>query len=157
PVWLLLAPRDYLSTFLKIGTILLLAVAIIVLRPDIRMPALTQFVDGSGPIFGGKIFPFLFITIACGLISVFHSLLASGTPPKLISSEREIRFIGYGGMMMECFVAVMAIIAACVLDPGVYFAINSPAGIVGKEAADAVAKVASWGFPVTVDQMNLLA
>ncbi|MGR8980700.1 MAG: carbon starvation CstA family protein [Gammaproteobacteria bacterium] len=157
PVWLLLAPRDYLSTFIKLGTIALLAIAIILIRPDVKMPAFTQFIDGSGPIFGGKLFPFVFITIACGAISGFHALISSGTTPKLLTNERDIPLIGYGGMLLESFVAMMAMIAATVLEPGVYFAINSPAGVVGGEAALAVASISSWGFPVTVDQMQSLA
>ncbi len=157
PVWLLLAPRDYLSTFMKLGTIVLLALAIILLQPTVKMPALTQFIDGSGPIFGGKLFPFVFITIACGAISGFHALISSGTTPKLLANERDIPLIAYGSMLLESFVAIMAMIAASVLDPGVFFAINSPAGVVGKEAADAVALISSWGFPVTVEQMQNLA
>lgn len=157
PVWLLLAPRDYLSTYMKLGTITLLTLAILWMQPSIKMPAITQFIDGTGPIFGGKLFPFMFITIACGAISGFHALIASGTTPKLLSNERDIRMIGFGGMALESFVAVIAMIAATVLDPGVFFAINSPIGVVGKEAADAVIKISSWGLPVTVTQMNSLA
>jgi carbon starvation protein len=157
PVWLLLAPRDYLSTFMKLGTISALAIAIIILRPDLKMPALTQFIDGTGPIFGGKLFPFVFITIACGAISGFHALISSGTTPKLLANEQDARFIGYGAMMMESFVAIMAMIASSVLEPGVFFAINSPAGIVGNEAVDAVNKITSWGYPVTVEHMQQLA
>lgn len=157
PVWLLLAPRDYLSTFMKLGTVFLLAIAIIIIQPDVKMPAMTQFIDGTGPIFGGSLFPFVFITIACGAISGFHALISSGTTPKLLSNERDIRMIGYGGMLLESFVAMMAMIAATVLDPGVFFAINSPAGVVGADAVDAVAKINSWGFELTIEQMQQLA
>jgi carbon starvation protein len=157
PIWILLAPRDYLSTFLKLGTITLLAISIIFLHPEIKMPALTQFVDGNGPIFAGKIFPFVFITIACGAISGFHALIASGTTPKLISSEKDIKMIGYGSMVLESFVAITALIAACIMEPGVFFAINSPAGIIGKTAIDAVQTINSWGFSLSIDQMEHLA
>ncbi len=151
PVWLLLAPRDYLSTFLKIGAIAALAIGIVVVAPPMRMPALTQFIDGSGPVWSGSLFPFLFITIACGAVSGFHALIASGTTPKLIASEGDARFIGYGAMLMESFVAIMALVGASIIDPGVYFAMNSPAAVVGTDAASAAAAVTAMGFPITAD------
>lgn len=153
PVWLLLAPRDYLSTFLKIGTVLLLAVAILVARPDLQMPSITRFVDGTGPVFSGSLFPFLFITIACGAVSGFHALISSGTTPKMLENERHIPFIGYGGMLMEAFVAVMALIAACVLQPGLYFAMNSPVALIGPTVESASAAISQWGFAITPEML----
>ncbi len=157
PVWLLLAPRDYLSAFIKIGTIMALALGILIYTPPVQLPALTRFTDGNGPIFAGKIFPFAFITIACGAISGFHALVASGTTPKLLRRESDARMIGYGAMLMESFVAVMAMIAAAVLQPGVYFAVNSPAGIVGASPERATQTISAWGFPVTPAEMETLA
>jgi len=157
PVWLLLAPRDALSTFVKLGTILALAIGILAVRPLLLMPPLTRFTDGTGPIFAGKIFPFCFITIACGALSGFHSLISSGTTPKMISKETQARMVGYGSMMMESLVAVMAMVAACVLKPGIYFAVNSPAGVVGSLPQQAVATISGWGFPVTTAEMSDLA
>ena len=157
PVWLLLAPRDYLSTFLKIGAIAALALCIVIMAPPLRMPALTQFVDGSGPVWAGTLFPFLFITIACGAVSGFHALIASGTTPKLIASEAHAPFIGYGAMLMEAFVAVMALVGASILDPGIYFAMNSPAAVLGPDAASAAAAVTNMGFPITADVLTQAA
>ena len=156
PIWLLLAPRDYLSAFIKIGTIIALAAGIVALHPPTLMPPLTRFADGTGPVFGGKVFPFAFITVACGAISGFHALIASGTTPKMLERARDARMVGYGCMLMESFVAVMAMIAAIMLKPGVYFAINSPAGVVGTSTA-ACAKITAWGFPVTPTEMNQIA
>ncbi|RPE81071.1 carbon starvation CstA family protein [Vulcaniibacterium tengchongense] len=157
PVWFLLAPRDYLSTFLKIGTVLILAVAIVIAMPDLQMPAITRFVDGTGPVFSGKLFPFLFITIACGAVSGFHALISSGTTPKMVSNERDIPMVGYGGMLMEAFVAVMALIAACVLQPGVYFAMNAPAALIGTTPESAAAAISNWGFVLTPDVLTATA
>ncbi len=153
PVWLLLAPRDYLSTFLKIGAIVALAIGIAVVAPPLRMPALTKFIDGSGPVWSGGLFPFLFITIACGAVSGFHALIASGTTPKLIASEGDAPFIGYGAMLMESFVAIMALVGATILDPGIYFAMNSPAAVLGTDAASAAAAVTNMGFAITPDAL----
>jgi carbon starvation protein len=157
PVWLLLAPRDYLSTFLKIGTIVALAIGILIVSPELKMPALTQFTDGTGPVWKGALFPFLFITIACGAVSGFHALISSGTTPKLLDSEANSRYIGYGAMLMESFVAIMAMVAASVIDPGVYFAMNSPAAIVGADPVTVAQTVSSWGFAITPDALVAVA
>jgi carbon starvation protein len=153
PVWLLLAPRDYLSTFLKIGTILGLAIGIVIVAPHIKMPALTKFVDGSGPVWAGSLFPFLFITIACGAVSGFHALISSGTTPKLLENESQARFIGYGAMLMESFVAIMALVAASCIEPGIYFAMNSPGALIGTTAQSAAQAISQWGFQVTPDML----
>ena len=162
PVWLLLAPRDYLSTFLKIGTIIGLAIGILVTQPTLQMPALTQFVDGTGPVWAGDLFPFLFITIACGAVSGFHALISSGTTPKMLANENQACFIGYGGMLMESFVAIMALVSACVIDPGVYFAMNSPMAVLAPAGTadvvvSAAAVVSSWGFQITPETLTRIA
>ena len=157
PVWMFLAPRGYLSTFVKLGVVLLLGLGVILVRPQLQLPAFTRFVDGTGPIFAGKIFPFCFITIACGAISGFHALISSGTTPKMIAREWNAWHVGYGSMLLESFVAIMAVIAACSLQPGVYFAVNSPAGIVGATPAAATATITGWGYPVTPADMDSLA
>ena len=157
PVWLILAPRDYLSTFLKIGTIVGLAIGILITMPELKMPALTQFTDGTGPVWKGTLFPFLFITIACGAVSGFHALISSGTTPKLLANESHARYIGYGGMLMESFVAIMAMVAASVIEPGVYFAMNSPAAVAGADVHAVAATVSSWGFLITPEQLEAVA
>ncbi|HEY1029812.1 MAG TPA: carbon starvation CstA family protein [Pseudomonas sp.] len=157
PVWLILAPRDYLSTFLKIGTIVALAIGILITMPELKMPALTQFIDGTGPVWKGGLFPFLFITIACGAVSGFHALISSGTTPKLLANEAHARYIGYGGMLMESFVAIMAMVAASVIEPGIYFAMNSPAALVGSDVQSVAATVSSWGFMITPEQLEATA
>ncbi|OPA97440.1 carbon starvation protein A [Pseudomonas fluorescens] len=157
PVWLILAPRDYLSTFLKIGTIIALAIGILVTMPELKMPALTQFVDGTGPVWKGGLFPFLFITIACGAVSGFHALISSGTTPKLLDNEVNSRYIGYGAMLMESFVAIMAMVAASVIEPGVYFAMNSPAAVVGADVVTVAQTVSSWGFAITPEALTAVA
>ncbi|MCE0845030.1 carbon starvation protein CstA [Buttiauxella sp. A2-C1_F] len=162
PVWLLLAPRDYLSTFLKIGTIIGLAIGILIMRPTLQMPSLTKFIDGTGPVWTGDLFPFLFITIACGAVSGFHALIASGTTPKMLANENQACFIGYGGMLMESFVAIMALVAACVIDPGVYFAMNSPMAVLAPAGTtdvvvSAASVVSSWGFQITPETLTNIA
>jgi carbon starvation protein len=157
PVWLLLAPRDYLSAFMKIGTILVLGGAILILLPALKMPAVTQFIDGTGPVFAGKLFPFAFITIACGAVSGFHSLISSGTTPKLVRRESETRMIGYGAMLTESLVGLMAMVAAATLDPGVYFAMNVGPAVIGRTAESAAQAIAQWGFMLRPEQMDLLA
>jgi carbon starvation protein len=157
PVWLLLAPRDYLSTFLKIGAIVALAVGILIVAPDLKMPAITKFIDGTGPVWAGSLFPFLFITIACGAVSGFHSLISSGTTPKLLENESHMPYIGYGGMLMESFVAIMALVAASIIEPGVYFAMNSPAALIGTSPESAAAAISQWGFVVTPEMLTQTA
>jgi carbon starvation protein len=157
PVWMMLAPRDYLSAFIKMGVMFALAGGILLARPQLEMPALTRFVDGTGPVFAGTIFPFCFITIACGAVSGFHSLISSGTTPKMLTREGHARQVGYGSMLLESFVGVMAMVAACSLSPGVYFAINSPAAIVGSTAEGAAATITAWGFPLEAQTMQQLA
>jgi carbon starvation protein len=157
PVWLLLAPRDYLSAFVKLGVVGMLAVGILIILPPLQMPAVTKFIDGTGPVFAGKLFPFAFITIACGAISGFHALVSSGTTPKLLASEPDARMVGYGAMILESFVAIMALIAACVLTPGTFFAINAPAGLLGTTVESAATAVRSWGFTVNPADLTALA
>ncbi|MBF0125307.1 MAG: carbon starvation protein A, partial [Magnetococcales bacterium] len=157
PVWLLLAPRDYLSTFLKIGTVLLLAVAVIIVAPPLKMPALSRFVDGSGPVWAGTLFPFLFITIACGAISGFHALISSGTTPKMLEQEPHSRLIGYGAMLMESFVAIIALVSAACIEPGIYFAMNSPAALIGTTVTQAAQTIGSWGFVITPEMIQQVA
>ena len=157
PVWLLLAPRDYLSTFLKIGTIVGLALGIVIVSPMLQMPSLTKFIDGTGPVWSGNLFPFLFITIACGAVSGFHALISSGTTPKMIENETHARFIGYGAMLMESFVAIMALVAASTIEPGVYFAMNSPAALLGTTAESAAQAISQWGFYVTPEMLTQTA
>ncbi|WP_144084764.1 carbon starvation CstA family protein [Advenella mimigardefordensis] len=157
PVWLLLAPRDYLSTFLKIGTIAGLAIGIVYVAPQLKMPSVTQFIDGTGPVWAGGLFPFLFITIACGAVSGFHALIASGTTPKMIENEAQARYIGYGGMLMESFVAMMALVAACVIEPGIYYAMNSPAALIGTTPEQVAQVVSSWGFVVQPEHLTAMA
>jgi carbon starvation protein len=157
PVWLLLAPRDYLSAFVKIGVVAALGIGILIALPPLEMPRVTQFIDGTGPVFAGKLFPFVFVTIACGAISGFHALISSGTTPKLLRRESDARFIGYGAMLTESLVAIMALIAACALNPGVYFAINAPAAAIGTTVASASAAIAQWGFVVSPSDLEALA
>src|ERR1700752_844979 len=157
PVWLLLAPRDYLSTFLKIGVVVGFGIGIYLVQPELKMQSVTRFTDGSGPVFSGPLFPFLFITIACGAVSGFHALISSGTTPKMIERESDARFVGYGGMLMESFVAIMALSAACVLDPGIYFAMNSPAAVIGDTPQKAAEVISNWGWVITPEAIRQTA
>jgi carbon starvation protein len=158
PVWLLLAPRDYLSTFMKLGTVIIIGLGVFIANPEVKMPALTQYAQtGIGPVWQGSLFPFLMITIACGAVSGFHALISSGTSPKLLDKESHVRLVGYGGMLGESFVAIIALISAVSMEPGLYFAINSPASIIGKTEETAAQVISSWGFNISAEELRRIA